>query len=161
MKHTFSLILTGLLVLSLQSTVAREDASDGAEAPAAFDAELAAALGADAYGMARYVMVLLKAGDRTGIDDARAAELQRGHLENIRRLAEAGHLLQAGPFIDGGDLRGIFIFDVETVEAARELTASDPAIEAGLLRAEYKPWYGSAAIRKIGEIHERIARENP
>lgn len=42
-----------------------------------------------------------------------------------------------------------------------ELAASDPAIEAGRLMAEYHPWYASAALMQLGKVHERIARESP
>jgi len=82
-------------------------------------------------------------------------------MENIRRLAEAGKLLLAGPFIDEGDIRGIYIFDVPTLEEARALTETDPAIQAGSLEMELRPWYGSAAVREINAIHSRIAKENP
>ena len=60
--------------------------------------------------------------------------------------------------MDGGDVRGIYIFDVTTVDEARELTATDPAIKAGRLQMEIRRWFGSAAIREVNAIHERIAK---
>lgn len=126
-----------------------------------FDAELAAELGADAYGMRRYVLVLLKPGPNRDHEPELAAELQRGHMENIRRLAEAGHLVLAGPFLESDEMSGLFLFAVDTIDEARELTASDPAISAGRLVAEYHPWYGSAALMKVNDIHHELAREQP
>jgi uncharacterized protein len=126
-----------------------------------FDPALAAELGADAYGMRRYVMALLKAGPNRDHDADTAAELQRGHMQNIARLASEGKLLLAGPFLHGGELRGVFVFDVEDIEEARRLTASDPAIQAGRLEMELLPWYGSAALRQLNAIHARISRESP
>lgn len=157
-----SILMLVLFVGLFQLPVALAEEADApnAESPG-FDAELAEELGADDYGMRRYVMVLLKSGERRDQSPEVAAELQRGHMANIRRLAEEGKLVMAGPFIDGGDRRGIFVFAVETVEAAKALTRSDPAIQAGRLAAEYWPWYGSAALMKLGDIHERIARESP
>ena len=76
-------------------------------------------------------------------------------------LAEEGKLVLAGPFLDEGDLRGIYIFDVETVEEARALTETDPAIQAGRLIMELKPWYGTAALKKVTEIHGKLAAKNP
>jgi hypothetical protein len=76
-------------------------------------------------------------------------------------MAEDGDLVLAGPFLDKGELRGIYIFDVPTVEEARQLTATDPAIQAGRLEMELRPWYGSAALRKVNEIHAQIAEVNP
>jgi uncharacterized protein YciI len=152
--------MTMTMLLAFAPAAGASEGDAGGE-EASFDAALAESLGADAYGMRRYVVVLLKAGDQRDQDAERAAELQRGHLDNIRRLAEEGKMVLAGPFLDGGDRRGLFVFAVDTVEEARALTASDPAIQAGRLEAEYWPWYGSAALVKLGDIHERIARENP
>jgi hypothetical protein len=51
--------------------------------------------------------------------------------------------------MDGGEVRGIYIFDVQTIEEARKLTASDPAVKAGTLVMELHPWYGSAALKDL------------
>lgn len=127
----------------------------------AFDPQLAAELGADDYGMHKYVMALLKAGPNRDQDQATAAELQRAHMANIQRLAQEGVLVLAGPFLDGGELRGIYVFDVDTVEEAQKLTESDPAVQAGRLVMELHPWYGSAAIKKINPLHGTIAKQTP
>ena len=76
-------------------------------------------------------------------------------------MAEEGDLLLAGPFMDSGEFRGIYLFNVKTVEEARELTKTDPAIRAGALEMELHPWYGTAALMKVNEIHSKISRENP
>ncbi|WP_421947721.1 YciI family protein [Phaeodactylibacter xiamenensis] len=125
---------------------------------AAYDSLLAQELGADDYGMKVYVMAFLYRGEATGLDSLRRAELQRAHLDNITRMAEAGDLVLAGPFMDGQDLRGIYVFDVRTVAEAEALTNTDPAIKAGTLRMELRPWYGSAALMKVNELHEQVAK---
>jgi uncharacterized protein YciI len=126
-----------------------------------YDKALAEKLGADEYGMRRYVMALLKSGPNQDHDEETAQKLQEGHMENIRRLGSEGKLIVAGPFLDDGQLRGIYIFDVSTIEEARELTETDPAIQAGRLEMELHPWYGSAGLKKVNEIHSRISKENP
>ena len=126
-----------------------------------YNEELANEIGADDYGMRQYVMAFLKAGPNRNQDSTRAAELQRAHLDNITRMAEEGDLVLAGPFLDNGEIRGIYIFDVKTVEEARELTATDPAVQAGRLEMELHPWYGSAALMKVNEIHGQISKQNP
>lgn len=137
-------------------------AQDAAESPAAgFDAELAASLGADDYGMKRYVMAFLKAGPNRDRSPEEAQALQRAHLNNIRKMAEAGKLVLAGPFMDDGDVRGIYVFAVESVEEAEALTATDPAVQAGSLEMELHPWYGSAALMKVNDIHAKIAKSSP
>lgn len=126
-----------------------------------FNEELANELGADDYGMRQYVMAFLKAGPNPSSDSTQAMELQRAHLANIQRTAEDGDLVLAGPFMDRGEIRGIYVFDVKTVEEARELTETDPAIQAGALEMELHPWYGAAALMKVNEIHGQISRQNP
>ncbi|MCF7807798.1 MAG: YciI family protein [Candidatus Marinimicrobia bacterium] len=123
-----------------------------------FNAALAQELGADDYGMSRYVIAFLYAGENREPDSTKAAELQSAHLKNIRRMAEEGSLVLAGPFLNDGELRGIYIFDVATIEEAQALTETDPAIQAGSLRMELLPWYGSAAIKEVSETHERIQK---
>jgi len=67
-------------------------------------------------------------------------EIQKGHMANINRLAEMKKLIAAGPFGDDGRLRGIFVFRVESLEEAKSLTASDPAIQAGRLAMDIHTW---------------------
>ena len=49
-------------------------------------------------------------------------------------------LIAAGPFGDDGRLRGIFVFRVGSLEEAKALTASDPAVQAGRLAMELHTW---------------------
>ena len=67
-------------------------------------------------------------------------EIQKGHMANIHRLAEMKKLIAAGPFGDDGRLRGIFVFRVGSLEEARALTATDPAVQAGRLAMELHTW---------------------
>ena len=124
----------------------------------AFDSLLAQKYGADTYGMKSYVMAFLKRGPNRSTDSLEVAQLQKAHLENIMRLANEGKLIIAGPFLDDGDIRGIYIFDVKTIEEAQKLTETDPAIQNGSLIMELHPWYGSAALMAISEIHKQIEK---
>jgi uncharacterized protein YciI len=120
---------------------------------------LAQHLGADNYGMKQYVMAFLKAGPNRSQDEETAAKLQTAHLKNIQRLAVEGKLLLAGPFLDNGNVRGIYIFNVTTLDEAEKLTQTDPAIQAGSLVMELHLWYGSAALQQINELHNAIAKD--
>jgi uncharacterized protein YciI len=125
-----------------------------------FDAAATKRLGADEYGMKRYVMAFLEAGPNRPTDKREIARLQRAHLDNIKRMADEGVLVLAGPFLDDGDLRGIYIFNVATVEEARRLTETDPAIQAGSLVMTLRPWYGSAALQELNVLHQRISAKS-
>ncbi|MEN8125395.1 MAG: YciI family protein [Bacteroidota bacterium] len=124
-----------------------------------FNAKLAKELKADDYGMKKYVIAFLKKGSNRSQDSITKAKLQRAHLDNITKMADEGILVLAGPFLDEGELRGIYIFNVETVEEAKKLTESDPLIQSGGLIMELHPWYGSAATQEIGKIHKTIQKK--
>ena len=124
-----------------------------------YNAEMAQKLGADDIGMKSYVIAFLKSGPVKLTDSLEIAQLQRAHLKNITRLIDEGKLLLAGPFLDDQPLRGIFIFDVASLEEARQLTSTDPAVKAGTLVMELHPWYGSAALKEIPNLHRQIQKK--
>jgi uncharacterized protein YciI len=123
-----------------------------------YDSVYAAKLGADDYGMKKYVMAFLKSGKVVLEDKTESQRLQIEHLKNIVRLADDGKLLLAGPFISDRDIRGIYVFNVTTVEEARQLTETDPAIIAGVLEMELVPWYGSAALMELNTLHKKVQK---
>ena len=125
-----------------------------------YDSVLAKKLGADQYGMKHYVMAFLKTGPNRITDSVKRIELQKAHLKNIIRLANEGKLIVAGPFLDDQPVEGIFIFNVETIEEAKALTNTDPAIQSGELIMELRPWYGSAALVEITALHQRIQKKS-
>ena len=124
-----------------------------------YNSELAKKLGADEIGMRIYVIAFLKSGPVKITDSLKRAELQKAHLQNITRMSAAGKLLMAGPFLDNQPMRGIYIFDVASVDEARELTATDPAVKAGTLIMELHPWYGSAALKELPELHKQVQKK--
>ena len=126
---------------------------------AVYDAALAARLKADHNGMKTYVMAFLKAGPNRNRPREEAQKLQAAHRANINRLAAEGKLVLAGPFADDGELRGIYVFDVTTIAEAEALTRTDPAIQAGQLVMELHPWYATAGLMTIPELHSRIEKK--
>jgi uncharacterized protein YciI len=124
-----------------------------------YDSVLAKKLGADDYGMKEYVMAFLKEGPVKLKDTVASSKLLQAHLRNIQRLAAEGKLILAGPFLDQQSFRGIFIFNVKSVEEARRLCESDPAIKAGTLIMELHPWYGSAALMECIPVHKKLEKK--
>jgi uncharacterized protein YciI len=164
MKKTvfgFFILVSGfsLLIFSCTGSSAPEPDQQDSDSISLYDSVLAKQLGADEYGMKPYVMVYLKRGPNRSQDSATAAELQKAHMANINRLAKEGKLIMAGPFMDDGEVRGIFIFDVPTVEEAKKLTESDPAVQAGRLVMELHPWYGSAALVMLDSLHKKVQKK--
>lgn len=142
-----ALLLTGIFAAQAQTV------------KVAYDSLLAKKLGADDYGMKHYVMALLKKGPNRSQDSTTAANIQAGHMKNIERMAKEGKLVVAGPFEDDWDVRGIYIFNVSTVEEAQKLTATDPAIITGRLVMELHPFYCSAALMQVNDVHNTIQKK--
>jgi uncharacterized protein YciI len=97
--------------------------------------------GSDAPKMKQYFFVMLTKGPNRSQDSTTAANLQKGHMDNLGNMAKKGKLLVAGPFGDDGDWRGIFILDCATKEEAEALVKADPAVQAGRLGYEIRPWW--------------------
>lgn len=57
--------------------------------------------------------------------------------------------------------RGLFILNVKTVDEAKTLLDTDPAVKAGLFEADITPWYGSAALGEYLQSHEKIEKKKP
>lgn len=88
-----------------------------------------------------YFFGLITTGPKGGSGTAEEREkIQAAPMANINRLAAAGKLLVAGPFLDGGDWRGLFIYKCAALEEAKELAARDPAVQAGRLVVEIHSW---------------------
>lgn len=130
----------------------------GALAAVAVLAVHASAAPPDIGPMAQYQLALIRRGPSwTPGRSAAADSLQAGHMANIQRMAEARKLVAAGPFTDGGDLRGIYVFKVDSTEAAH-LAADDPAVRAGRLTLEFHPLYTRAGL---GEPYFRLRQTDP
>ncbi|HEV8481677.1 MAG TPA: YciI family protein [Candidatus Eisenbacteria bacterium] len=94
-----------------------------------------------------YFVLLYRNDDAPKIPEDSVNAIQAGHMANIMRLHEEKKMPLAGPFLDDTALRGIFILNAVSMEEAQQLVHSDPAIQAGRLRAEIHPWYGARGIR--------------
>ncbi|MGB5978365.1 MAG: YciI family protein, partial [Cyclobacteriaceae bacterium] len=137
MTYTFTklipAVVAGLLLISSCDNDRPETTDDERNIPTEeeveqaprYDSLRAAKYGADDYGMRKYVMAFLKAGPNREQDSVKAAELQAAHMQNIQRLAEEGKLIMAGPFFGDGELRGIYLFDTQSLAEAEALTNTD------------------------------------
>jgi len=101
--------------------------------------------------MTQYFMVLLRRGPAwTAAVTPETTKVSQGHMANIQRLTKEGKMVVAGPF-DGqsGDraLAGIFILRVASMDEAKALADSDPAVKAGRFVYEIAPWWGPKSLR--------------
>ncbi len=128
-----------------------------------YDKVLAEKLGGDEYGMKSYFFVILKTGNNKTDDKNLISESFRGHMDNINRLVKENKLIVAGPFgKNDKNYRGLFILNnIKTMEEAKDLLQTDPAIKIGLLDFEIFTWYGSAALPEYLPFSEKIWKSNP
>ncbi len=98
--------------------------------------------------MATYYVGLLFRGPKwTPAITPEVEQLQKDHLAHIRKMAESGKLILAGPFTDGGTLRGMVVYQEGSLEEARTLAEADPAVKAGRLVVEIHPRMAAKGIR--------------
>jgi uncharacterized protein len=101
--------------------------------------------------MSQYFMVFLRRGPAWTAEVTPATRaVSQGHMENIQRLTSAGKLVVAGPFLEqSGEraLAGLFLLRVETLDEAKAVVDSDPAVKAGRFVYEIVPWMGPTNLK--------------
>jgi uncharacterized protein YciI len=134
----------------------------GQESNSVYDSTLAKKLGADDYGMKTYVLVILKTGPNKIEAGPVRNKLFSGHMANIKKLADEGKLVIAGPMAEENEKQyeGIFILNVKTIDEAKELLKADPAIKEKVLDTELFLWYGSAAISEYLKVVKSIEKKH-
>jgi myo-inositol-1(or 4)-monophosphatase len=98
------------------------------------------------WAMRQYVVAFLYKGPNPVEDPEESKKMMKGHLANIQRLHDEGKIILAGPYLSKTDLRGYFLFDTDSVDAAQAWCDTDPAISAGVFRVDLHPWYSAKGI---------------
>lgn len=97
----------------------------------------------DTFLMQQYFIAFLKKGPIRTQNEEEAELIQKGHLAHLGKMYELGYADISGPFGDEGDVRGITIYNVPTLKIADSLANSDPAVKAGRLEIEIRPWWAA------------------
>jgi uncharacterized protein YciI len=133
---TISLILL-ISILALSSSFAQDDSLE------------------PKYEMTTYYMTFLKKGPKWSPEvTEETKKVQAAHLANIEKLVDEGKMILAGPFLDEWEVRGIFVYKVDSMEEAIALTEQDPAVIAGRLALEVHPWYSAKGITIVSNKNE-------
>ncbi|MEJ1221340.1 YciI family protein [Sediminicola sp. 1XM1-17] len=97
----------------------------------------------DTVLMQQYFIAFLKAGPNRDQNAKVLDSLQNLHLEHLGRMYELGYADISGPFGDEGEIRGITIYNVPTLQMADSLAHLDPMVKAGRLLIEMHPWWAA------------------
>jgi len=112
------------------------------------DPEVTDAVVRDAVGRQRWFwLLLLKRGPIRDQSRTEVDQIQAAHLRHLFTLRKRGQLFLFGPVEGAGALRGIGVLTVPTRDEAEALMADDPAVRAGRLRAEVRPWFTTPGDR--------------
>ena len=161
MRTIFIIII--LLISQLAFAQSKESEKDSLNSNPNYNEELAKKLGGDDYGMKSYFLVILKTGANTTTDKELIRESFEGHFANMSTMVEEGKLIVAGPMgKNENNYRGIFIMDnIDSIEEAKELLQTDPAIKVGLSDYDIFRWYGSAALPEYLPVSDQIWKLKP
>jgi uncharacterized protein YciI len=86
--------------------------------------------------------LLRRAENATTYDDATLDRIQGEHVAFLERLRSEGSIVTNGPVMDQVDetLRGIGVYNVGSLDEARALAETDPAVVAGRLVVDVMTW---------------------
>jgi uncharacterized protein len=101
------------------------------------------------HKMVEFHLALLKHGPKwTATDSPETTRLHQQHVEYVMSLLISGKAILAGPFTDGGEIDGVFVFRAQTAAEAKAWAEADPSIAAGFRIAEMHPWWSEDIFKK-------------
>ena len=104
--------------------------------------------GVPAEGTTRYYVAFLRPDPaRKTLSKEEGERIQKAHMANIHKMAEDRVLVSAGPFDDTPHtISGIFIFNVDSLEHAREIAMKDPTVLEHRNTIDVHAWDGPAGV---------------
>jgi uncharacterized protein YciI len=103
-------------------------------------------------GLEAYELVFLRRpADAPRYDEATLAQIQHVHVAYHAALRDSGQVVTNGPVDGQADelFRGLTIYRTGSLEAARVLAETDPAVKAGRLEVEVMTWYCPAGTMRL------------
>lgn len=97
-----------------------------------------------------YSLLLAQQGERW---DPKAPGLQdvvKQHVAYLTKLMDENKLALAGPFMDGGELKGVLIYTVP-MDQAMKLEQEDPMVKSGYFKMEAHPWATAKGVLAPGQ----------
>ena len=84
-----------------------------------------------AHKLVEFHMALLKHGPKwTAAENAETKRLHQEHVKYVLSLLDAGKAIIAGPFTDGGEIDGVFVFRAKSADEAKAWAEADKQNQA-------------------------------
>jgi len=61
--------------------------------------------------------------------------------------------------MQGNDLQEVYILQVKSLDEAKKLIDTDPAVDAGIYSVEYHLWYGPAALQELAPLNKALQKK--
>jgi hypothetical protein len=85
--------------------------------------------------MRKYIVGILRHGPNAAAGDKTTLK-----LTSLQQWKKAGAIVIGGMCLDGSDFKGLYIFTVDSVQAAQDLVATDRGVASGILVFEFHEW---------------------
>jgi uncharacterized protein YciI len=105
--------------------------------------------------LTRYFVAFLYKGPKFAAATPESPERKLNHEQHVAYIDEmqaAGKLVMYGPILDGGDLRGMYIFKAASVEEAREWAGREPSVKIGMIEMRVYAWLGPVSLATIQKV---------
>ena len=89
-----------------------------------------------------YIVGLLRSGPNAGPEGRITLQ-----FASLRKWKDAGAIAVGGLFLDETGARGLYIFTVDSVEAAQALVSQDPGVQSGKLVFEFHRWMSADGLQ--------------
>jgi uncharacterized protein YciI len=99
--------------------------------------------------LTKYFVAFLYKGPKFAAAAADSPERKLNHEQHVAYIEEmraAGKLVTFGPILDGGDLRGMYIFKAGSLEEARAWADREPSVKIGMIEMRVYAWLGPASL---------------
>jgi uncharacterized protein YciI len=93
-----------------------------------------------------YAAIVRKGPNWTPEQTPEIVRLGQEHRQYLETLLTRGVLVLAGPFTDNGDIRGIYLFKVDSEIEAKKLCDAAPFIKSGRLVVDIHRWQTAKEI---------------
>src|SRR5678816_1970105 len=102
-----------------------------------------------AHKLIEFHMALLKHGPKwTAAETPETTRIHQQHVEYVLSLIDSGKAVIAGPFTDGGEISGVFIFRAKSADEAKAWAEGDPSVASGHHVVEMHAWWSEDIFGK-------------